>query len=297
MLLNDLYNKKLITPPKFLLDSLQYMVIMGSESYGVSSASSDKDIYGFCIPPKIDIFPHLKGEIPGFGTQSNKFEQWQQHGITDPSSRQEYDFSIYNIVKYFDLCMSGNPNMVDSMFVSQRCVIHSTKIGNLVRENRKLFLHKGCWHKFKGYSYSQLHKIDLKNPEAGSKRAKNIEEFGYDTKFAYHVVRLLLEVEQILAEHDLDLERNREILKAIRRGEWTIEQIKEFFSLKEKNLEELYHTSTLPYKPDEQAIKQLLINCLEEHFGSLSDAVVIPNQTQNLVNDIELILDRYRGRN
>ena len=29
-------------------------------------------------------------------------------------------------------------------------------VGNLVREKRKLFLHKGAWPKFKGYAYSQL---------------------------------------------------------------------------------------------------------------------------------------------
>ena len=29
-------------------------------------------------------------------------------------------------------------------------------VGNLVRENRKCFLHKGSWLQFKGHPYSQL---------------------------------------------------------------------------------------------------------------------------------------------
>ena len=50
-----------------------------------------------------------------------------------------------------------------------------------------------------------------------------------DVKFLYHVVRLLNEAEQILMEGDLDLERNREQLKSIRKGEWTFDQIVKYF--------------------------------------------------------------------
>jgi predicted nucleotidyltransferase len=153
-----LEKKKLITPPGFLIGSVQYETIMGSVAYGVSSDTSDMDIYGFCIPPKDMLFPHLRGEIPGFGRQINRFEQFQQHHIYDKESDKLYDISIYSIIKYFQLCMENNPNMIDSLFTPQRCVLHITKIGEHIRENRKIFLHSGCWHKFKGYAFSQLHK-------------------------------------------------------------------------------------------------------------------------------------------
>ncbi|MFA5130766.1 MAG: hypothetical protein WC477_07715, partial [Patescibacteria group bacterium] len=42
------------------------------------------------------------------------------------------------------------------------------------------------------------------------------------------------------------LERNSEILKAIRRGEWSEQRIRDFLSEKESSLEEFYHKSTLP---------------------------------------------------
>jgi len=65
------------------------------------------------------------------------------------------------------------------------------------------------------------------------------------------VIRLVLQCEQLLTEGDLDLMRNAELLKSIRRGEWTEEQIREFFDGKEKHLTHLYETSTvLPHKPD-----------------------------------------------
>lgn len=288
--------KGLINPPDFVHSQLQYETVMGSVSYGVSDVGSDLDIYGFCIPNKDMVFPHIKGEVFGFGRQTQRFDQFQQHHVDDKDTGNEYDFSIYSIIKYFQLCMENNPNIIDSLFTPRRCITHSTKIGEMVRENRKLFLHKGCWHKFKGYSFSQMHKMRIKNPEPGSKRYDSVMFHKYDLKFAYHVVRLLGEVEQILIEHDLDLERNREQLKSIRRGEWELEDIEEYFQTKEKELESVYLSSTLQYKPDEDKIKQLLINCLEEHFGSLKDCVIIPNSTNLIIADLQEIIQKYQSQ-
>jgi predicted nucleotidyltransferase len=264
---------------------------MGSIAYGCNTDDSDIDLYGFCMPPKDSIFPHLRGEIQGFGRQINRFEQWQEHGIEDKEARKKYDFTIFSIVKYFQLLMENNPNIIDSLFVPLRCVLHSTKIGNIVRENRRMFLHKGAWPKFRGYSYSQLHKADTKNPIG--KRKDTIEKYGVDVKFLYHVVRLLNECEMILETGDIDLERDREILKSVRRGEWSLERVKEYFSMKEKSLEELYAKSTLPVKPDEDKIKQFLLSCIEEHYGSLDKVLTIPNDHDKMIKELSELVNRY----
>lgn len=293
-----LNKKKLLTHhPSFLDSAIQYEVIMGSDAYGVSNDSSDMDIYGFCIPPKEDVFPHLRGEIPGFGSVGPVFDQFQQHHIFDASARGnrgcDYDMTIYSIIKYFQLCMNNNPNMIDSLFVPRRCILYSTQIGELVRENRYLFLHKGAWHTFKGYAYSQVHMMKTKKPQG--KRKRTIETYGFDVKFAYHVVRLLSEVEQILTEHDLDLERNREQLKAIRRGDWNIKQVTEYFASKERELESVYVNSSLPEKPDEARIRELLLNCLEHHYGSLEACIVREDEAVRALRDIEAIVNRVKG--
>lgn len=254
------------------------------------------DVYGFCIPPKEDVFPHLRGEIPGFGRQLQRFEQFQQHHVHDADALaghgREYDLTIFSLVKFFQLAMENNPNIIDSLFTPQSCVLHCSPIGERVRERRQVFLHKGAWHKFKGYAYAQVHKMETKNPQEGSKRAENVEQFGFDVKFAYHVVRLLDEVEQILTLGDLDLQRDRERLKAIRRGDWTLEQVKAFFVIKEKELESAYAASTLPHSPDEGAIKALLLECLEAHFGSLSGALVQPSEERALLTQIKALCER-----
>jgi predicted nucleotidyltransferase len=284
-----LQDKKLITPPSFVATNVHYETIMGSVAYGVSSDTSDEDVYGFCIPPKDVLFPHLAGEIPGFIPRAQRFEQYQQHHIK-LHEKKEYDITIYNIVKYFKLCMGCNPNMIDSLFTPANCVKHCTKVGNMVRESRKLFLSKKAWHTFKGYSFSQLNKMKTKEFK-NSKRRSEIEEYGYSVKFAYHVVRLLNEVEQILTTGDIDLQQDRERLKSIRRGEWTAEQINDLFDDKQKNLEDLYLTSNaVPYSPDEDAIESLLLNCLEEHYGDLSAAVSKRNKETEILKQIKTII-------
>jgi predicted nucleotidyltransferase len=294
MLIHTLEKAEAISPPKWLADNCCYLTIMGSVAYGVSSDTSDMDLYGFCLPPKDLAFPHLQGEIPGFGRQIQRFEQWQEHHVKSPDSAQEYDFAVYSIIKYFDLCMSNNPNMIDSLFTARRCVIHSSPIAEMVRERRREFLHKGAWHKFKGYAYAQMGKIRSKSNASNERRAESIARVGYDTKFAYHIVRLLDEVQQIMIEHDLDLERNREQLKSIRRGEWTLTQIEEYFQLKEKTLEQVYATSTLPHSPDEPKIKELLLNCLEQHYGNLDRVVARDASAAQLVRELDVILNRFR---
>ena len=292
-----LINKGLLkSAPKFIETGVQYEVVMGSIAYGVAEDHSDMDVYGFAIPPRDWVFPHLRGEISGFDETGPKFDQLQQHHMIDKSALsgkgREYDLTIYSIVKYFRLLADNNPNIIDSLFVPRNCVLYSTAIGEMVRENRQLFLHKGCWPRFKGYAYAQVHKMRTKVPEG--KRKDIIAEFGYDVKFAYHVVRLLNEVEQLLVEQDLDLSRNKEQLKAIRRGEWTLEEVEQYFAKKERQLEQVYLDSTLRSVPDEKAVKDLLLSCLEQHYGSLEACVVQEDAAQAALRQIEAIVAGVR---
>lgn len=294
--LQRLTDQGLVKPPRWLPVNVQYETVMGSLAYGVSSDDSDFDVYGWAIPPKDDVFPHLRGDIPGFGRQHKRFEQFQEHHIRDAAALagrgRTYDVTVFGIVKFFSLAMDNNPNVVDSLFTPADCVLHSTRVGNLVRENRRLFLHRGAWPKFKGYAYSQLHKIAIKEPTG--KRAELVARHGYDVKFAYHVVRLLGEVEQILLEGDIDLRRDAERLKAIRRGEWTEERLRLWAAEKEADLERAYAASQLPATPNEAALRKLLLHCLEEHYGNLSDCVVQPDRAVTTLRAMQAELDKVK---
>ena len=296
--LKRLHKRNLIYPPPFVNTNLQYEVIMGSFAYGCSSDMSDTDIYGFCVPPKNVVFPHTNPDyIHGFDAVPFNFEQYQQHHIKDVSTKPErqYDLTIYSIVKYFKLCANGNPNMIDSLFVPHRCITHMTSIGELVRENRHLFLSKKCWHTFKGYAYSQLHKMSIKEPTG--KRAEMVKKYGYDVKFAYHLIRLLDEIEQILTVGDLDLEQNREQLKSIRRGDWSQEKVIEYFERKEKSLEQLAKDSkTVPHNMRTDEIRQLLFKCLEIHFQTLDDCRAKEDMSKEIYFAIMDVMHNFEGK-
>lgn len=283
-------------PPEWLPDNVMYETTMGSVAYGVSTDTSDFDIVGFCIPPKQVLFPHLAGEIPGFDERKRKPGVWQLHHIHDPDALRgkgrTYDMNIYHINTYFQLCMDNNPNMIDSLFTPVDCVLHVTPIGHMVRDSRKMFLHKGAYHRFSGYAYSQLAAMDGKNRTENSNRAALIEQFGFDVKFAYHTIRLLQECQQILEEGDIDLRRGSDVLKAIRKGEVPMADVKRMALDMDAGLKKSCENSKIPYGPDKVAIKKLLLNCLEHHYGDLSSAVVRQDKAAEALIEIQKIVQQ-----
>jgi len=172
-----------IRPPTWIPGNVMYETIMGSTAYGVNLVDSDWDMVSYCVPPKDVVFPHMAGIIQGFGRQQQKFVCYQKHHVQ--TEKREYDLNCYNIVHWFNLVMDNNPNMVDSLFVPRECITHTSRVGEMVREKRHMFLHKGSWYRYKGYAYAQLNKMGKKDGDG--KRQKSIEKYGYDVKQAYHL--------------------------------------------------------------------------------------------------------------
>lgn len=276
MLLNEIPIPSM-SIPSWLKDNVQLLVLTGSRSYGCENADSDYDIEGIVIPPKQFIYGNNilleYDKIP-------VFQQWELKDIKHDNKL--YSFRIYSINRYFTLVEGQNPNLIDGLFVPRRCVLYSTPIGEKIRENRQMFLSKGCYHRFKSYAFSQLKLLGRKHE---GKRVELVKQFGYDVKAAYNLVRLVLECEQIL-QGDLILDRDREQYKSIRRGDWSQDQLKQWFYDKERYLEELYQKSTLPEKPNHENIRNLLLECIQHHYGE----IVEPSDNQ-ILNTFQKIKD------
>lgn len=187
--LKHVYKKGLVSTPSWLPDNIHYEVITGSQAYGCAQDDSDEDIYGWCIPPKNVLFPWLDGKIFGFDNY-NSFDQYQQHHILDKAALnnkgKEYDFSIYNITRYFYLCANCNPNMIDTLFVPYHCITYCSPIGNMVREKRHLFLCKKAFHTFKGYAYSQISRMRNVQESSQMQKIRHFEEennLSHDTTY------------------------------------------------------------------------------------------------------------------
>ena len=258
--------KGLMKPEHPFVEDTIYEVVMGSMAYGVSDNNSDLDIYAVTVPTQTIVFPHLAGNIHGFGTPPVKWEGQQKHHMM--MDGKEYDVNIYSIIPYFELCRGNNPNMLDSLFVPDRCVLFANDVGVHMRQHRKLFLSKLIADKMRGYAFGELKKLEkVYDKDSNPKRFASYEEFGYDVKSAYHVVRLMLEAEMALVEGDLDLEYHREQLKAVRRGTYTLPELHTWFQAKDAELMSIKDRSKLPVRADPERLRILLLDCLELHFG------------------------------
>jgi predicted nucleotidyltransferase len=94
----------------------------------------------------------------------------------------------------------------------------------------------------------------------GEKRRNLVVKHGYDTKNAAHLIRLLRMCVEFLADGEMRVYRTHdaEELKAIKRGEWSLEDVK---ALAEKLFEDARiarDASPLPYGPDHRAISDLV---------------------------------------
>ncbi len=94
-----------------------------------------------------------------------------------------------------------------------------------------------------------------------AKRGVLEEEFGYDTKHAMHLVRLLRMAREILKTGEVLVKRpDAEELLAIRGGAWTYEDLLAYSESMDKEIREvLYPTTSLPKKPNVKRAAEILM--------------------------------------
>jgi hypothetical protein len=110
--------------------------------------------------------------------------------------------------------------------------------------------------------YNQYQEWKLnRNP----KRAELEKKFGFDLKFATHLIRLLRTCREILETGKLLIKRpDAEELLAIRNGAWTYDQIVEFAEKEDNELNEIIKKCTLPKVPDVNFFDNIVRNMILE---------------------------------
>jgi len=232
--------------PAFAASSLQYLVLMGSHAFRTANETSDRDFYGWCVPP---------------AAERRRFQDFTALGATVEGTGELVDFKIYNVNRFFARCAEGGSQALETLFADESCVVHTSPAAQLLRQQRKMFLHAGTAREFRRFAFAQFDDMVHQRRRDG-KRLESIERYGFDRKAAYHSVRLMNEAHQLLTEGDLDLTRSREQLVAIRSGEWTLSEIIAYFERMDATLDGLYGTTCLPASPDKKAIESLRRTCL-----------------------------------
>lgn len=264
----------------WMLDNLVLECVMGSHAYGCQTQDSDYDVLGLVMDSHKSLYPQAYGYVLNFDPLPN-FRNKEVKGegkrvLLD--NGKDCEGSWHSLTDFFNLVENGSPALTEVLFVRQNLVTYRTKVADMMRDNRKLFLSMKMFHSFKGYTFQQLTRLRngvKKFHETGkcdnSNRLTFFQQYGYDVKMAYHCLRLLDLVDQLLKVGDLDLMRNREECKAIRAGLWgDWNKFETFVDTRLKELESyaLNNVVAVPHRPQHEPLHNLLVSCLEEWYGS-----------------------------
>lgn len=112
----------------------------GSHAYGTNVEDSDIDIRGVILDRNNNIL----------GIKDN-FEQ-----IEDKTT----DTVIYTMSKVYSLLTKCNPNVIEMLGLRPRDYLYVDEIGQLLLDNKHIFLSKQAYNKFYGYAKGQLNRLE-----------------------------------------------------------------------------------------------------------------------------------------
>lgn len=127
-----------ITENPILNSNIMLLCYGGSHAYGTNIESSDIDLRGVVFNPI--------NTLLGNGT----FEQFEDKNT---------DTVIYGLNKYIDLLLGCNPNVLESLGCKPEHYFIISPEGQLLLDNRKIFLSRRAIKTFGGYANSQLRRL------------------------------------------------------------------------------------------------------------------------------------------
>lgn len=129
-------------------------------------------------------------------------------------------------------------------------------IKNIVKKEKAYKSAYDDWKSYDDWNY---------NRNEGRKELES--KFGYDTKHAMHLVRLIRMAKEILIEGVVHVYRDdREELMDIRNGKWPYEKLIAYADGVDNELDTLYNNSTLRNSPDYKNIAKLYVDICKEYY-------------------------------
>lgn len=223
---------------------------VGSGLHGVTTGVDDRDEMGVCIEP------------PDYVIGNAKFEQYQYR--TQPegvrSGAGDLDLTVYSLRKWARLAAQGNPTVLLLMFIPPAEIVHINDIGRDIQAHPQRFLSREAAARFGGYLVAQQERM-LGLRSQRTNRPELIEKHGFDSKFAYHMVRLGLQGVELLTTGRITLpipEPDRTWLRELRRGEHTKDEALDRARDLLDQINRLRETANLPAQADRKRIDEWL---------------------------------------
>jgi predicted nucleotidyltransferase len=186
----------------------------GSHSYGVATPESDFDLKFVYVQRTWDM---LGLHTPSRDTHDGKIEL----------DGAEYDFVAYEAGKFARLLLKGNPNIIEFLYFPEDLYEAGDHWLKLV-SHRRDFLSQEAVKQYTGYAAGQMKRLE--NQLKGEKKGASLHTTGgeYNTKWAYHMVRLMWEVDLIATGREPQVRWTgpfEQKLRDVRAGGWTPEEI------------------------------------------------------------------------
>lgn len=238
--------------PPWIQKSVILHGIVGSTAHGLSlDGSDDRDELGVCIEP-------LKAAF----VLGRPFEQYilrtaaQREGEQAKSQAGDLDLTIFGLRKFCLLAAAGSPSVLPLFFTPD--VTYTSPLGAELRDMATVFISREAGKRFLGYMEGQRKRLIGARGQKRVKRPELEAQYGYDTKYAMHVLRLGLQGIELLETGMLTLpmkETNRTGLLEVRRGEWPLNAVLSMAHSLEESLKKRLLDSYLPEHPDRPEIE------------------------------------------
>jgi hypothetical protein len=101
------------------------------------------------------------------------------------------DLVIYSLHKFLRLALKGNPQIVEMFFL--KSYVKVDPMGLKLQELAPYIVSRSCGNAYLGYMNAQLQRLLGERGQKGVNRPELVEKYGYDTKYAMHIVRLGLQ--------------------------------------------------------------------------------------------------------
>lgn len=221
---------------------------VGSGAHGINiEGQDDRDEMGICIEP------------PEYVIGFKRFDQYiwrtQPEGVR--SGPGDLDLIIYSLRKWMRLALAGNPTVLVPLFCPAIPILMTgvgvLGLGRDLQAHPELVLSRQAGHRFIGYMRSQREQLLGLRGKKHTNRPELVEKYGYDTKFAGHMVRLGMQGVELLETGRITLpmpEPARSWIKAMRVGEVPKQEALDCAESMEARLKVLVDTSPLPPAPD-----------------------------------------------
>ena len=241
--------------PFDLEDHLILLGRRGSEAHGTyippedPNSIDDRDLMGIVIP-------------------SRKYYIGLSHWEHAESIKECWDVVLYEYRKFVNLLIKQNPNGLGLLWLEPEDYLYKNWSGGMLISHRDLFrCRSAAAASFGGYAMSQLKKMQnwTFNGYMGAKRKSLVEKYGYDTKNAAHLIRLLNMGIEYLETGKLRVRRtvDRDLLLDIKKGKWNLQDIKELAESKRNQLNYAEEHSVLPETINFDSVEDLVMSTLQ----------------------------------